>query len=43
MATLQDLFDEAQFGKEQCEYHRLCEDIKRNYDEDTRPKHQNQR
>ena len=36
MATLQDLFDEAQFGKEQCEYHRLCEDIKRNYDEDTK-------
>lgn len=36
MATLQDLFDEAQYGKEQCEFRKICEDIKHNYDEDTK-------
>lgn len=36
MATLQDLFDEAQYGKEQCEFRKICEDIKNNYDEDTK-------
>lgn len=35
MATLQDIFNEVQFGKEYCKFQQIKESIERNYDKDT--------
>lgn len=35
MATLQDIFNEVQYGKEYCNFKNIKESIERNYDKDT--------
>lgn len=35
MATLQDIFNEIQFGKEYCKFQQIKESIEKNYDKDT--------
>lgn len=35
MATLQDIFNEVQYGKEYCKFQQIKESLERNYDEDT--------
>lgn len=35
MATLQDIFNEVQYGKEYCSFQKIKESLERNYDKDT--------
>lgn len=35
MATLQDIFNEVQYGKEYCSFQKIRESLERNYDKDT--------
>lgn len=35
MATLQDIFNEVQYGKEYCQFKQIEESLKKNYDKDT--------